>query len=37
MTIQFQAKAIHDEPSGVYSVDDGRMSAMLELLYLEDQ
>ncbi len=34
MTIQFQAKAIHDEPSGVYSVEDGRMSAMLGITVL---
>jgi len=29
MNIQFKLKGIHDEPSGVYSVEDGRMSAML--------
>ncbi len=34
MTIQFQAKAIHDEPSGVYNVEDGRMSAMLGVTVL---
>jgi len=31
MNITFEPKAIHDEASGVYSVDDGRMSAMLGL------
>ncbi|NJD75549.1 MAG: hypothetical protein FIB08_00445 [Candidatus Methanoperedens sp.] len=31
MTIQFNAKAIQDEASETYSVDDGRMSAMLGL------
>ena len=31
MTIQFNAKAIQDEASETYSVEDGRMSAMLGL------